>query len=484
MPRRAANLKPAHTSGDARPASRRSIVVTLTLIACCGASPSTIAQPRSSPPAWLDAYHEPASRLLGAAMVDSFAWRRLAELTDEAGHRLSGTPQLSRAIQWAIAEMKHDGLENVHTEPVMVPRWVRGQESAEIVDPAHHRIAMLGLGDSVGTGQNGLVAEVLSVRSFADLDAAAGRVRGHIVLFNVPFNGYEQTRPFRSDGPSRAAQLGAAAVLVRSIGPPGLRLPHTGSVTYSSNAPRVPAAAIATEDADRIQRMLDRGERVTVRLQMDARREPDVESANVVGELRGRDRPEEVVVIGGHLDSWDVGAGASDDGAGCVATWEAVRLMKTLGLRPRRTVRVVLWTNEENGTRGADAYRDAHAAELPRHVMMLEADTGVFRPVSFGVTANGRAQDTIRAIASLLTGIDAQRVTPGGGGSDIGPSASGAGIPALSYNGTGDYFLVHHTDADTVDKIAPADVSRAAAAIAVVAYVVADLPQRLGVGAE
>jgi carboxypeptidase Q len=483
MPRRGAHLKPGHTRG-ALPARRRSIVVTSTLIACVATGPSTIAQPRSSPPAWLEAYREPASRLLGAAMVDSFGWRRLAELTDGVGNRLSGSPQLSRAIQWAVAEMKRDGLENVHTEPVMVPRWVRGQESAEIVDPAHQRIAMLGLGDSVGTGQNGVVAEVVSVRSFADLDSAAARVRGHMVLFNVPFNGYEQTRPFRSDGPSRAAQLGAVAVLVRSIGPPGLRLPHTGSVTYSSNAPRVPAAAIATEDADRIQRLLDRGERVTVRLQMEAHREPDVESANVVGELRGREHPEELIVVGGHLDSWDVGAGASDDGAGCVATWEAVRLMKTLGLRPRRTVRVVLWTNEENGTRGAEAYRDAHAAELSHHVMMLEADTGVFRPVSFGVTANGRAQDTIRAIASLLTGIDAQRVTPGGGGSDIGPSASGAGIPALSYNGTGDYFLVHHTDADTVDKIAPTDVSRAAAAIAVVAYVVADLPQRLGVGAE
>jgi len=230
--------------------------------------------------------------------------------------------------------------------------------------------------------------------------------------------------------------------------------------------------------------MADRGERIVVRLQMEAHFDADVPSANVVGEIRGREKPDEVVVIGGHIDSWDVGAGASDDGGGIVATWDALRLMQSLGLRPRRTVRVVLWTNEENGGRGGRAYRDAHTAELSKHVMMLEADSGLFRPVSFGVTANTAARDTVRAIASLLTNIEADSVTPGGGGSDIGPSVTAAGIPAVSYEGTGDYFLLHHTPADTVDKIDPVDVSRAAAAIAVMTYVVADLPQRLGTGAE
>jgi carboxypeptidase Q len=247
---------------------------------------------------------------------------------------------------------------------------------------------------------------------------------------------------------------------------------------------KIPAAAISSEDADRLQRMSDRAERIVLRLQMEAHFEADVPSANVVAELRGREKPDEFVVIGGHIDSWDVGAGASDDGGGIVATWEALRLMKTLGLRPRRTVRVVLWTNEENGGRGGQAYRDAHKAELSRHVMMMEADSGLFRPVSFAVTANDTARATVRAIASLLTNIEAQTVTPGGGGSDIGPSVAAAPIPALSYEGTGDYFLLHHTNADTVDKIAPVDVSRAAAAIAVMTYVIADLPQRLGVGTE
>jgi len=475
-----------------RPLIALSSIAAATVI--CSATPlvaQTDAQAKPQPsatapaaPPWLDAYREPAARLIGAAMADSFAWRRLATLTDTIGNRLSGTPELTRAIEWALAEMKRDGLENVHAEPAMVPRWVRGRESAEIVEPSRHQMVMLGLGDSVGTPNGGVQAEAIVVHSFQEMEAVSSRVHGRIVVFNIPFTSYDQTRPYRSDGPSRAAQLGAVAVLVRSVGPAGLRLPHTGGLTYAANAPKVPAAAITSEDADRLQRMADRGERIVVRLQMEAHFDADVPSANVVGEIRGREKPDEVVVIGGHIDSWDVGAGASDDGGGIVATWEALRLMKSLGLRPRRTVRVVLWTNEENGGRGGRAYRDAHTAELSKHVMMLEADSGLFRPVSFGVTANTAARDTVRAIASLLTNIEADSVTPGGGGSDIGPSVTAAGIPAVSYEGTGDYFLLHHTPADTVDKIDPVDVSRAAAAIAVMTYVVADLPQRLGTGAE
>jgi carboxypeptidase Q len=431
-------------------------------------------------PSWLDPYREPAARLVGAAMTDSFAWQRLAELTDTIGNRLSGTPQLDRAIEWAVERMKKDGLENVHTEPVMVPRWVRGRESAEIVQPAHHAIAMLGLGDSVGTPAQGIEAEALVVRSFDELDANAARARGRIVVFNIAFTDYVATRVVRSNGPSRAAARGALAALVRSVGPPGLRLPHTGGLTYADAAPKIPAAAISTEDADRLQRMNDRGERIVIRLQMEAHVEADAPSANVVGEWRGREKPDEVVVVGGHLDSWDVGAGASDDGGGCIAAWEAVRLMKSVGLRPRRTVRVVLFTNEENGTRGGRAYRDAHMLELQKHVMMLEIDSGLFTPVSFGYTGSVRGHDTVRAIASLLAGIAADRVDAGGGGSDIDPSVQAGHIASMSYDGTGEYFRIHHTQADTVDKIDPKDVSRAAAAVAVMAYIVADLPARLG----
>jgi carboxypeptidase Q len=340
---------------------------------------------------------------------------------------------------------------------------------------------MLGLGDSVGTGGDAIQAEVLVVHTFDELDAKAAQARGRIVLFNVPFTNYGETVRFRSGGPSRAARHGAVAVLVRAVGPAGLRTPHTGALQYATDVKKIPAAAISAEDADRLQRMADRGSKPIVRLKMEARFEADAESANVVGEIRGRERPDEVVVVSGHLDSWDVGAGASDDGGGCVVTWEALRIMKKLNLRPRRTVRVVLWTNEENGGRGGLAYRDQHRAELDKHVMMLESDGGVFRPLGFGFTGNDTGRETVKAIATLLTGIAADQISLGGGGADIAPSMQEAHVPGMSLEVDGTkYFLIHHTPADTIDKIDPVEMAKCAAAVAVMAYVVADLPQRLG----
>jgi carboxypeptidase Q len=432
-------------------------------------------------PHWLDEYREPAARLLGEAVGSTFAWQRLSVLTDSIGNRVSGSPALDRAIQWAVVEMKKDGLENVHTEKVMVPRWIRGSESAEIIEPARHPMVILGLGDSVATPADGVQAEVLTVRTFEELDIKAAQARGKIVFFNAAFTNYGETVRFRSAGPSRAARLGAVGVLVRSIGPDGLRTPHTGALSYASDAPKIPAAAVTSEDADRLQRMSDRGNTVIVRLKMEAHFGPDAESANVVGEIRGREKPDEVVVVSGHLDSWDVGAGATDDGGGCVVTWEALRIMKKLNLRPRRTVRVVLWTNEENGGRGGLAYRDQHRAELTKHVLMIESDGGVFRPLGFGFSGNEAGRETVRAIATLLSGIAADQITPGGGGADIGPSMQEGHIPGMSLDVDGSkYFLIHHTPADTIDKIDPVEMAKCAGTIAVMAYVVADLPGRLG----
>ena len=433
----------------------------------------------SQQPAWVDTYREPAARLIGAAMADRFAWERLALLGDTFGHRLSGSRSLEGAIAWAVEEMKKDGLENVHLEPVKVPHWVRGQESAEIVGLYPHAIVMLGLGNSVGTPDDGIEADVVSVRSFDELDAAGEKVRGKIVLFNVPFTNYGDTVQYRAAGPSRAAAKGAVAVLVRSVGPPGLRTPHTGSLRYAEGQPQIPAAAITAEDAERLQRMQDRGTPVRVRLKMEARFLPDADSANVIGEIRGRELPDEVVVVGGHFDSWDVGTGSTDDGGGCVVTWEALRLMKKLNLRPRRTVRVVLWTNEENGLRGGQGYADRHKGELANHVAMLESDSGVFRPTGFGFTGTDAARSEIRAIASLLRGIRADTIVAGGEEADTGPSIQAGRIPALSLQVDGDYFLIHHTPADTIDKIDPMDMSRASAAVAVMAYVLAEKPERL-----
>ncbi|HWP99683.1 MAG TPA: M20/M25/M40 family metallo-hydrolase [Vicinamibacterales bacterium] len=453
----------------------RSVVCAVCSLVALLAATGGSAQPED----WLEPYREVAQRLIRASLASTTAWDRLAELTDTFGSRLSGSENLERAIDWAIARMQADGLENVRREPVTVPRWVRGAESVEIVEPAPSPLVMLGLGNSVGTPPGGLQAEALVVRSFDELEARARDARGRIVVFNAPFTTYGESVQYRTAGPSRAARHGAVAALLRSVGPMGLRTPHTGALRYAPDAPRIPAAAIAAEDAERLQRLQDRGTRVVVRLRMEARFLPDVESANVVAEIRGRERPEEIVVVGGHLDSWDVGTGALDDGGGCIVTWEALRLVRALGLRPRRTLRVVLFTNEENGLRGGLAYRDRHRAELPRHVLMLESDSGVIRPVGFGFSGSARARETVRAIAGLLAPIGIDQVRPGGGGADIGPSVEAAGIPAMSLIAEGEYFLVHHTPADTVERIPPEDMARAAAAIAVMSYVIAEMPQRL-----
>lgn len=449
---------------------------------------------QSAQPAWLATYRPIATKIIAQSRSTDFAWQRLAELTDTFGHRLSGSDSLEKAIDWAVAAMTKDGLENVHKEPVMVPKWIRGRETLELMQPVRQPLVVLGLGSSVATPPGGVEGDVLVVKSFDDLEQHAADVKGRIVAYNVPFTTYSETVAYRRNGPSRAGKLGAIAVLLRSVGPTGLRTPHTGGTVYEANTPQIPAAAIAAEDADRFQRLQDRRVPIRVRLMMEAHFEPDAQSYNVVGELRGRERPDEVVVIGGHIDSWDIGVGATDDGGGCIVTWEALRLMKQLGLRPRRTVRVVLFTNEENGARGGAAYRDAHKAELPNHIALLESDIGVFAPVGFGFTydpANAKkpgaaaAQSTVKAIAGLLTSLGANRISAGGGGTDIEPAGLAGNIPMLGHNEAdgstyAEYFLIHHTAADTMARIKPRHVSDNAAAIAVMVYVLADLPKRLG----
>jgi carboxypeptidase Q len=340
---------------------------------------------------------------------------------------------------------------------------------------------MLGLGGSIGTDKEGIEAETLVVRSFAELDAAGERARGKIVVYNVAYESYGRTVQYRAAGASRAARLGARAVLLRSVGLPGLRTPHTGALSYTGQDPKIPAAAISLEDAEMLQRIQDRGQSAVVRLKMEARFLEDAESANVIGELRGREKPEEVVVVAGHFDSWDVGTGAVDDGGGCLVAWTVLKVLKDLDLRPRRTIRVVLFTNEENGMRGGYAYRDAHKDELASHVMMLESDSGTFRPSGFGLSANERARATVRGIASLLDAIGVSKIEDSGGGADISPSVRAGRIPSMSLEvDESRYFLYHHTPADTVDKLNPMDMALGVAAVGVMSYVIADMPGRLG----
>jgi carboxypeptidase Q len=320
------------------------------------------------------------------------------------------------------------------------------------------------------------------VRDFEELDALAERVRGKIVVYNSPFTSYGSTVRYRGSGASRAARYGAIAALVRSITPVSLQTPHTGAMLYDPNQPKIPTAAITIEGAEMLQRMQERGERVTVRLKMAAHFLPDAESANVIAEIKGTERPDEVVLISGHFDSWDVGQGANDDGGGCIIAWEAARLIKELGLKPRRTIRVVLYTNEENGGRGGVAYRDAHRSELAKHIFAIESDSGVAQPKGFGLSATAppQARANLREIVKLLSGINADRVAENGGGSDIGPIITEGVIGAsLDVDGT-HYFDIHHTAADTFDKIDPNELALCVATMAVVAYTVADLPQPFG----
>ena len=427
-----------------------------------------------------DTYRAAADRLIDAAMRDSAAWNRIAELTDTFGHRVSGSVALERAIDWTLERMRADGLENVRGERAMVRHWVRGAESAELVTPRRKPLAMLGLGGSVGTPAGGITAPVVVVTSYDDLAKRGAAVKGKIVLFDVPFTQYEATRLYRTGGASAAAKQGAVAMLLRSVASFSINSPHTGAMRYDSTvATRIPAAAIAVEDAMLLHRMQDRGQPVTVKLVMGAQNLPNAPSRNVVAELRGREKPDEVVVIGGHIDSWDVGQGAMDDAGGVVAAWEAVRLMKALGLRPRRTIRVVGWTNEENGVDGGKAYRATHASEIDKHVFALESDNGVFRPYGIAAVGSDSTLAMLRRIAPLLSRIGADSVTRGESEADVEPLLD-AGVPVAGVHVDDTrYFWYHHTNADTPDKLDPRDVARCVAVFAVYAYVVAEMDEVL-----
>ncbi|MDA1080694.1 MAG: M20/M25/M40 family metallo-hydrolase [Gemmatimonadetes bacterium] len=428
-----------------------------------------------------DQYRATTDRIAAAALSDSAAWNRIAELTEKFGSRFSGSQSLEQAIDWIIDQMKSDGLSNVRGEPVMVPRWIRGEESASMVAPRMQDLPMLGLGGSIATPAGGITADVMVVTSYDELTKRAAEARGKIVLFNVAFTTYGETVRYRGGGAVAAARVGAVASMIRSVTPYSQRTPHTGGMAYDSTVTRIPHFAITPEDADMIARFIARGEKVRVQVKMSAHFLPDSPSRNVMGELTGRELPDEVVVMGGHIDSWDVGRGAMDDAGGVVAAWEALRILKRLGLQPRRTIRVVGWTNEENGMRGGNGYRDAHRAELENHVLAMESDGGVFRPLGFGFTGSDAGFAVVQQVGALIERAvpGSGAITRGGGGADIGPIMA-LGVPGMGLNVDGTrYFWYHHTDADTVDKLDPKEVAQCAAAMAIMAYVVADMPQKL-----
>ncbi len=427
-----------------------------------------------------DAYRATANQLIDAALADNDGYAELAYLCDRIGNRLSGSESLDKAIAWAAEQMKKDGLENVVTPKVKVPHWVRGNESASLVEPVKKPLTMLGLGGSIATPKAGITAAVVPVASFTELEKKGrAAVEGKIVLYNVPWEGYGRTVAYRHGGASRAAALGAVAVLVRSVTPVSLQTPHTGAMEYEANAPKIPAAAVTIEDATLIQRLSDSGAKVVVHLAMEAKTLPDADSANVIGEIVGRDRPQEIVVMGGHIDSWDVGAGAQDDGSGIMTCLQAAALIKKLGLQPRRTLRVVFWTNEENGGAGGKAYREWAGDTVKNHVAAIEMDGGAEKPAGFGVSAGANTPAylaRIHDIGSLLERVEAGSITAGGGGADISPLMHD-GVPGIGVHTVGThYFDWHHTRADTTDKVKIEDFRLNVAAMAVLSYVLADMP--------
>jgi hypothetical protein len=446
------------------------------------AASTAVAQDAS--PNLTERYRSAAGKLIQASLADTEGYDRLAYLCYRIGNRLSGSPSLEKAIAWSVEQMKAVGLSNVRVIPTKVPHWVRGAESGRMLTPLDKPLHMLGLGMSIGTPPGGITADAVAVSSFDDL-AKLGRdkVQGKIVVYNYAFQGYGSGRNYRQSGASRAAALGAVAALVRSATPLAMQAPHTGAMEYDEAQPKIPTAAISPEDALMIGRLYAEGVPVKIHLEMGAQMLPDADSGDVIGEIPGAEHPEEVVVIGGHIDSWDVGQGAQDDGASIMACLQAVALIHKLGLQPRRTLRVAFWVNEENGGRGGESYRAFVAGEIGNQVAALEMDGGAETPRGFGAGVDARSMDMLRQIGALLEPIGAGEITGGGGGEDITPLIRD-GVPGFSERAAGThYFDWHHSEADTLDKVNPDDFRKSVAALAVFSYALADMPERVTTGA-
>jgi carboxypeptidase Q len=400
------------------------------------------------------------------------AYERLAELTDRIGPRLAGSEALDRAIAWASATIESDGVP-VTIEPVSVPVWTRGEESLRMTAPVERSLAVLGLG---GTVAGVVEAPVVVAHSFDELTEDA---RGKIVLWNVPMvdeermlDGYGEAVKYRVQGASRAAEKGAVASLVRSVTTRSLYTPHTGMLRYEDGIAQIPSAAVTVEDAALIDRLTRGGTEVRLALTLSGATGPDAWSHNVVGEVKGSTRPDEIVLLAAHIDSWDIDPGAHDDGAGVVQVIESLRLLASLGHPPQRTVRGVLFTNEENGLAGGKAYYAAHSHEA--HVAAIESDVGGGWPLGFGVEDAGQRQWLQRVVAPIQLPV----LDENWSGADTSPfAATGILLAGLAVDDRS-YFDVHHTRADTVDKVDPEALREGAAALATFAWQVANASDR------
>ncbi|XP_007532316.1 carboxypeptidase Q [Erinaceus europaeus] len=427
-------------------------------------------------------YKDVAKAIINLAVygeAQNRSYERLSLLVDTVGPRLSGSKNLEKAIQIMYQNLQDDRLENVHLEPVKIPHWERGEESAMMLEPRLHKMAILGLGSSIGTPHEGITAEVLVVTSFDELRRRASEARGKIVVYNQPYVNYSKSVQYRVSGAVEAAKVGALASLIRSVTSFSIYSPHTGIQKYQDGVPKIPTACITVEDAEMVARMASRGSRVVVQLKMGAKNYPDVDSFNTVAEIIGRKYPEQVVLVSGHLDSWDVGQGAMDDGGGAFISWEALSLIKDLGLRPKRTLRLVLWTAEEQGGIGAFQYYQQHKANISNYSLVMESDLGTFLPSGLQFTGSEKARAIMKEVMKLLQPINVTQLFTAGEGTDISFWIQ-AGVPGASLlDDLYKYFSFHHSRGDTMTVMDPEQMNVAAAVWAVVSYVIADREEML-----
>jgi hypothetical protein len=406
----------------------------------------------------------PADDIIKRAVATTQAYDTLAYLTDNIGPRLSGSSNAAAAVRWATDTFKTWGIE-VANEKVVVPHWVRGAESARLVSHRNQQIVLTALGGSVATPAKGVTADVVEVHSYDELKSLGEKVKGKIVYYNNPmdmemvisrrsFEAYRRAVEFRGTGASKAAEYGAVAAVIRSVGSASLRTPHTGAMRYDPKLPKIPAAAMTAEDAMLIDRLLKKGERV-------------------IAQIRGSEKPDEIVLIGGHLDSWDLGTGAIDDGSGVAMVMETMRLLKEMDLRPKRTIRAVLFMNEENGLNGGRAYFAAHKNE--KHAAAIETDAGAAAPTGFRTTLKGEQLANLERIAHSLATIGAAHFESS---SETGADTSfltEAGVPGYGLVPEPlKYFDYHHSPADTLDKIDPKELALDTAAVAALAWILAN----------
>ncbi len=433
-----------------------------------------------------DKYADVAKLLLSEGLRTCESYDMLKELTSKAGHRLSGSEGAAKAVQLTKEMMERRGFDNVHLETVMVPHWVRGPvEEASIVNGtggSNVPLTICALGGSIATPANGITAEVIEVKSFDELKALGEKAKGRIIFFNRPFDptklntfeSYGGAVDQRSRGAIEASKAGALGVLVRSMTGSLDDVPHTGAMNYADSIPKIPAAAVSTLDANMLSDMLKKNSGVRVYMKLTCEKLPDAESANVVGEITGTEKPEEIIVVGGHLDSWDKGTGAHDDGAGCMQAIEVVHLIKRLGLKPKRTIRAVMFMNEENGVRGGKAYPVAPERKGEKHIAALESDGGGHAPRGIGIQADSTIVAKVQRWQPLFQTLLAGDVSAGHSGTDVGPlvekGVPGFGLRVESHR----YFDYHHSDNDTIDKVHPREIEMGAIVEALLCYLIAE----------